>query len=107
MLTERWKGKSTVEKEVEAGWVRRVRTPFIYAMQCQQATMRGSSCLMFRLFLPPHSVVHCAHTSIVFFQCLMATPREFLPLGDRAMPATGSPTHVHVAHNAYSRQRCK
>ena len=39
-------------------------------------------------------------------QFLMATPRELLPLGYRAMPATGSPTHVHVAHNAYSRQRC-
>ena len=39
-------------------------------------------------------------------QCLKATPRELLPLGDRAMPATGSPTHVHVAHNAYLRQRC-
>ena len=40
-------------------------------------------------------------------QCLMAAPREHLPLGDRAMPAMGSSTHVHVAHNAYSRQRCK
>ena len=39
-------------------------------------------------------------------QCLMATPRELLSLGYRAMPATGSPTHVHVAHNAYSDQRC-
>ena len=29
-------------------------------------------------------------------QCLMATPREFLPLRDRAMPATGSPPRVHV-----------
>ena len=67
MLTERWKGNSTVEKEVEAGRVREVRTPFIFAMQCQQATMRGSPCLMFRLFLSPHSVVHCAHTSIVLF----------------------------------------
>ena len=58
---------STIEKEVEAGRVREVRTPFIFAMQYQQATMRGSPCLMFRLFLPPHSVVHCAFTSIVLF----------------------------------------
>ena len=37
---------------------------------------------------------------------LKATPRELLPLGDRVMPATGSPPRVHVAHNAYSRQHC-
>ena len=39
-------------------------------------------------------------------QCPIAVPRELLPLGDRAMPTTGSPARVRVAHNAYSRQCC-
>ena len=34
-------------------------------------------------------------------QFLLAPPRELLPLGEHAMPATGSPPRVHVAHNAY------